>query len=101
MPKPRPTTDYKNVRFGLLSPDGKLYKCEYWGHDDLIYDLGLKHSYHGIQQKGWVVLRHIWIGDEDRMYWNTDSELTQKQLDVIWDYCQENGKDFPRELKDE
>ncbi len=84
---------------GWISPDGVLYACKYWEHIDLaiflVRKLKLNESESEervLEKAGWIKLQmsnfdsralfYRWIGFEN------DYEVTQKQFDIIFDWCQ-------------
>lgn len=86
---------------GWLSPDGKLYPCEYHEHERLALQLGLDYSLlHGV--RGWVHLNEgLWRDPNMHSRLRNDgdgeppSELSQAQIDAIFDWCQKHRKKPP------
>ncbi len=82
---------------GWLSPEGKLYPCDYWGHSDLAHRLKLSWRGHIHGVSGWI---HVQDGHfRNPSPWHTDDEpsvdATQAQIDFIFDWCQKHGKEMP------
>jgi hypothetical protein len=73
------TTDYRGVRNAWLSPNGTFYEVEKYSHNESGEALGVK----------WSIWARLSCG-----YWNR-MEVTQPQLDVIFDWCLANGEEMP------
>lgn len=84
-PGPKPADDFTKVYHGLLSPEGELYQCNYFGHLALAAKINGTWSVpdESLMQRGWGRLSTAWNGDE----WSFYKYPTQKQLDIIWDWC--------------
>lgn len=111
-----PTTSLDEMN-GLLSPDGKFYACEFTSHCELAHQI-CEESFpehsgdsldYVLHKLGWARLScsdpqaltgnkwHIW----DRTYSEDFSQLTQKQRDFIFDWCQHHGVELPDKMKEE
>jgi len=83
--------DFKiTTNHGWLSPDGKFYKCTSQGHIDLAFELGFKEDWR-IEEFGWV---KISCGEA---LWS--KELTQNQLNLLFDWYGERGIAIPSWMK--
>jgi hypothetical protein len=71
---------------GWLAPDGTFHECEWYGHDTLSYqierELGLKRY---VEDLGYVRLR-------TGTWYIVVNDLTQKQLDYVFDWEQANQR---------
>jgi hypothetical protein len=86
---PPPEPVYKiSSDSGWLSPDGKFYGCSYEGHIRLAQQLGYEEK--ELENLNWVKMsaRRFFRG-------NYDIEPSQKQRDLIFDWCHENGVKMP------
>ena len=86
-----------------LSPDGKIYEAT--SHEvtaeklfDIIY--GIEPTWAGdeLESKGWVRITTSLMWDIRLDTWQNYS-LTQKQQDVLWDWCQHHNKTYPIEKR--
>lgn len=74
---------------GWLSPDGKLYECEYYEHIALISRL-VKHGEGKAEKLGWKKLQN------NQWFYMPNPDLTQPQVDSMFDWCQKHEKDMPK-----
>lgn len=90
-PEPSPITDYVGIANAWLLPDGRLYSCGYHGHLQLT---------ERICKSVWLPnLENDWVKLSDNE-WQGPYIITQKQLDVIWDWHQANGQIFDAGMYD-
>lgn len=90
-PDIEPITNYAGIANAWLLPDGRLYSCSYHGHLQLT---------ERICKSVWLPdLENDWVKLSDNE-WQGPYLITQKQLDVIWDWCQINGKSFDSTMYD-
>ena len=90
--RPAPDPDPTHTSpYGWLLPDGKLYPCEYWEHDWLVSALGK--TVHEAERDGWVRLGYSKAMDLPVI--GSHEELTQAQIDSLWDWCEANHCPFP------
>lgn len=98
---PETTTKYKRHPVGWLSPSGEYYPCEsaasHYSMACAILDkfhpriakrvfLSFKAREDGaLQERGWIRIGAMVSYNYGFVIWR---KPTQKQLDVIWDYCQ-------------
>jgi hypothetical protein len=91
-PRPKPTPDKTlKAKTGWLSPDGKLYACQYYEHvslADRMEDAGLSRG--DIEDEGWLKLQR-----GDWTSWNIRKPVTQKQYDTLYDWCKKHNKKMP------
>lgn len=71
---------------GWLSPKGRFYPCTYMGHIDAADELGYEEV--EVEKLGWVKL-------SSGEWFQPDKELTQRQLDWMFDWCVANSKELP------
>jgi hypothetical protein len=79
---------------GWLSPSGEFYQCNYGEHISLAYRLG--HDEIKLEKFNWIKV-------QNRRFWNNgylnkenqDETVTQKQRDLIFDYCIKHKIDLP------
>lgn len=86
---------------GWLRPDGTFYPCAYFQHDALSVALKAKNG-DELLQKGWVKIQEKTQGLIKKpadFYWM--KKPTQAQIDKLWDWCQANNREFPKEQFDE
>jgi len=85
-PPPKPERSI-STDSGWLSPEGKFYRCGYMEHIGMARRLGFQES--SLEKLGWVKLTtgHGFLAP--------DRDVTQSQIDMIWDYCQEHGEEMP------
>jgi len=86
--------DYESVEYGFLTPDGKLYVCGFYEHDDLEYLL---------EEEGlWKKDKMISLKDGPSAAepcpkaWYFEGEakkVTKKQVKTIIDWCEATGND--------
>ena len=99
----KPCDDYKGVKYGLLSPDGKFYECGWHEHDALAFRVAGMSSSQACAQ-GWMMLTQH--RDELLWYWGLEDyahafkSLTGEQVDTIIACCKANGCEFPEYLKE-
>ena len=89
------TADITKHDSGWLSPDGKFYACEYSGHENLAADLGKGGK--ELEALGWI---HISMGGLmgppiRALMRNTEKEVTQAQINKIFDYCEATKMELP------
>lgn len=75
---------------GWLSPGGKFYPCAYGCHHEVAFRLGYREPM--LEKLGWVKLQN------GNFFWDftTHFEPTQRQIDLVFDYCRENHLPLPR-----
>lgn len=98
-PPTRPPPEHDKAlasKNGWLSPDGKLYGCQYHEHDQLADSLGLQYSLAGI--RGWVKLQ---TQTTISTWSEPNSEATQAQIDVMFDWTQKHGGHMPHWLDED
>ena len=118
--KLKPCENIARCRDGWLSPEGDCYafSYSYSGHELLaeaiIETLHLrekieKKAFYTIMEDsdfleslGWVRLSTtlMWSVRLNESYWE-DKELTQAQIDTLFDWCNVHAMDFPPQLKGE
>ena len=107
MYEPEPTTDYRDVDYGLITPDGLLYETEYEGHYGLAEDLACAGLVSSNTNKAHYGCVHLASGDFDMVrgagwYRRQDvaeyRKITQKQFDTMFAYMTARGTAFPWEL---
>lgn len=81
----KPTTEFTKWDNGWLSPDGKLYPCEYQGHIALAENLGLEGT--DIEDAGWIKLQD---GGWLYPFYLRSQGVTQAQLDTLFDWHRAN-----------
>ena len=82
----------KDSRSGWLSPGGKFYVCSYGCHGELADSLG----------KDTIVMENLgWIKLSQGYLLEPKKPLTQKQIDIIFDWCSANNKRMPWWYKEE
>lgn len=84
---------------GWLSPDGKIYDAtshEVTAEELLEIIYGIEPTWAGdeLEAKGWVRITTSLMWDIRLDDW-TNKQLTQKQQDVLWDWCQQHRKKYP------
>lgn len=92
-PPPPPHDPTLRTTTGWLSPTGKLYPCEYFEHDYTARSLGFRQTLRG-DNGGFVKLQ---IGEWLQPY----GDLTQAQIDTIFDWCQVHGQKIPLWMMDQ
>jgi len=97
-PEPVPPDEFEKIVYGLITPEGQLFKVDYYGnHSSTMYRL----QEHGIVDFGiaYEKLVHISDSDFDHVRKYQDSRrVTQKQFDTMFDYSLARGFEFPWEL---
>lgn len=91
----KPRTDYVNVGYGLITPDGSLYSCGYTDHGYLVNELedaGILDENSNEEYGGSV---HVSGADFDLARYRDYKRVTQKQLDTMFDYMLAHGNTFP------
>lgn len=73
---------------GWLSPSGDLYPCRYWEHIALIGQL-IDGGEADAEKLGWKKLQN------SKWFCMPEPELTQRQRDTIFDWCQKHKKKMP------
>ena len=80
---PVPVDEFADVRYGLLTPQGVLFECDYYGHETLTQGLtnrGVLNPDTWLSYGGSI---HISEGKPD--IWENKT-VTQKQMDALFDY---------------
>lgn len=80
---------------GWLTPDGKFYQCRYNEHIRTAESLGFKESQ--VEKMGWIKMG-LMLGCDTHMehlILEPVKPATQSQIDMIFDWCQECGKEMP------
>lgn len=85
-PEPPPADPTLAATGGWLAPDGQLYRCGFQEHDAVAVRLGIDRTLGG--DGGWVHL-------QDSRWRDPGREITQAQLDAIFDWSQKHGKEMP------
>lgn len=91
-PSPPPIPEYEITSdCGWLSPDGKFYRCAYMEHISLALRLSFDEP--RLEKMGWLKVQDgkIYLG----IWVNPDIKPTQKQRDLVFDYCIKNGLPMP------
>lgn len=105
--EPEPTTDYLDVDYGLITPDGLLYETTYEGHYGLAEGLACAGLVNSNTNKSHYGCVHLSDGDFDMArgegwYRRQDiseyRQVTQKQFDTMFAYMTARGTAFPWEL---
>jgi hypothetical protein len=81
-----------NHPMGWLSPDGRFYQCGYMEHLYLIERLGFDDQ--AAEKAGWIKIN----GDRPYSRYHIDgtgARPTQRQIDLIFDWCSTNGIKTP------
>lgn len=81
--------DYNIVHNAWIDRKGKIFPCEYQKHIDLAYELNSDER--TLERKGWVKLSNL------TFMWD-DNRLSQKQIDVIFDYINIYNKKMNKEF---
>lgn len=71
---------------GWLLPDGKFYPCGFQGHIETAYRLGYEER--EAEKLGWIKI-------SSQVIQASEIDPSQKQIDLIFDYCQKLGKGMP------
>ena len=88
-----PKPEYKiGYLHGWLSPDGKFYKCEYFEHIHMADRLGYEQKQ--LEKLGWIKWS---VGKPCYL----EKRATQKQIDMVWDWCQSRKEEMPEWLLEE
>jgi len=80
-----PVSDFGSVEYGLLTPQGLLFACDYYGHSNLTE--GLKERGYLDRQSYMDYGGSIHISDYEFDFLGAGSHVTQKQLDAMFDYA--------------
>jgi len=93
VPAPVPLKRYSVITqsTGWLSPDGNFYPCHWMQHQYIMHDLGMDPI--EAEKMGWVKL-----DDHYGPLWTIDPN--QKQIDLMFDWYRDHGKEIPWNLKD-
>lgn len=91
---------------GWLSPNGQLIPCLYSEHDFFALVI-LRERYNidktsGLVTRGDALIKRGWIKLQFQEWWalhKTDFQVTQRQFDIIWDYCQKHGRSMPEGIE--
>lgn len=82
--------EIKEAKYGYVLPNGKFYKCEYHGHDQLasdIYELVLNKECNDPTQQadkdGWARIQKSAIDGSYYIFHNPDMKPTNKQKDTV------------------
>ncbi len=85
----------KISEYGIISPDGDFYKCEYWMHDALCIAVGFN-SKDDAKKNGWIIvsshpIKGSWvdINNEEKSFTMTDN---QREVLEKWS----NGFDYSK-----
>lgn len=90
---PDPDPDFF-ADYGWLLPNGKFYPCEYWEHDWLANVL--EYSVERAEKAGWIRVGKSRITEEWALTRGDNApEITQAQIDGLWEWCQNHHCDFP------
>lgn len=89
-----------------ISPDGVFYNGD--AHDNRAEEIlevvygedGVAWPGDTLEELGWVRATRslMWEVRTDSGYWN-EKVITQKQYDVLWDWCKHHNKTFPQNLE--
>jgi len=92
-PSPPPEPEYEiTTDCGWLSPDGKFYRCIYMEHISLAQRLGLDEV--RLEKLGWIKVQdNRFFGD--LLSDDENAKVTQKQRDLVFDYCRKTGTELP------
>lgn len=94
-PEPHSTIDHRS---GWLSPEGQFYPCDWMEHLWLLSCLELTDVQ--AEKSGWIKI-------SDRYAWShyhlhgVGQPPTQRQIDLVFDWCVENGHELPHWMKPE
>ena len=111
--KPKPCENIARCRDGWLSPEGDCYAFSYGysGHELLaeaiIEALHLQkvstimEDSDFLESLGWIRLSTTFMWDVrlNEGYWE-DKELTQAQIDILFDWCNVHAMNFPPQLQE-
>lgn len=73
---------YIGLEDGWISEDGKLYNCPYGWHEALLEDLAKSGVINTSDVK---IIEKRWVRVSNGQFWYMGSNLTQKQIDTIFD----------------
>lgn len=83
--EPVPVNEFKFVEYGLVTPQGVLFSCDYYGHATLTK---------GLKDRGYLDPNSymdyggsIHISDYEFDFLGAGSHVTQKQLDTMFEYA--------------
>lgn len=92
--------------YGWIAPNGDFYGCQRKGHSylaDCLWDqfyakdvLKQENSEYNIEQKGWLKVTDSCVDGELLLL--CEKDLTQAQLDTVFDWCQKHGKNLPKDI---
>jgi hypothetical protein len=93
-PSPPPEPEYEiTADCGWLSPDGKFYRCAYMEHISLAIRLGMDEV--RLEKLGWVKVQENKFWGDLLCEGGERAKVTQKQRDLVFDYCTKNGLQLP------
>ena len=100
MSRPSPSQGF-NPRYGWLLPSGKFYACEWQGHYAVALEvLGAGKDWEIVNRTNWERKAELagWLKigrrDSGSLYFAHKGDLTQRQRDWLWSYCQHHCVDF-------
>jgi hypothetical protein len=89
-PAPKPDHTYQ-ARTGWLLPDGRYYPCEWFEHEWAANILGVNGS-SGAEKAGWVKITHAMDNEDELHVLFFGNELTQAQIDGLWEWGKANDR---------
>lgn len=93
-PSPPPEPEYEITSdCGWLSPDGKFYRCAYMEHISLAIRLGRDEV--RLEKLGWIKVQENKFWGDLLCDGGERAKVTQKQRDLVFDYCTKNGLQLP------
>ena len=95
-PCPPACQDSITTDSGWLSPDGKFYPCAWMQHDPIVFALGLEVA--AVEKGGWIRMSVSFVELGGSPFGQPEKPPTQKQIDMIFDWCQETGEEQPKWL---
>lgn len=90
LPKPKPDKKFSQPT-GAITPDGKFYSCGWMEHSWLT-DAVANLTVEGARKQGWVMITHPMDLPTKYQIFYGDKELTQKQIDTLFDWKQKWGE---------
>lgn len=110
MLSPVPKEEWGNVEYGLLTPNGEIFKCGFAGHSNLTWDLRKEGVLDEKNQADFHGAQHISGHEFDRLkeatrpcnansrYYADTKRVTQAQIDAMFDYLCAVGNPFDLDM---
>lgn len=91
-----PTTDYENVEYGLITPDGRLFETDFYGHCSLADDLVMEGVLNENTPQDYFGSIHLADGEFDLIDFDCEYTLrvTQAQFNTMFDYMKARNDTF-------